>query len=133
MISNAAGIMELVRYITRGYESLARPQSEDLISDGGLQFAGVDEICLILTRMCVARHTLPRRDSQIEKAVCSTGIFAGQKYGTESDVEVITLRLRLIFNRASDPRYGLNVRHDLTPPLAYVLQPCGLLLAASVV
>ena len=58
---------------------------------------------------------------------------------TERDVEVIMLRLRLIFHSGRDRRDGLNVRHDLTPfvcPLnslglisstvTYVLQPYDL-------
>src|SRR6516164_7021605 len=116
MISDTAGVTELVRDIARGHESLARSQSEDLVSDDGLQFAGEDKICLILARMCMTRHTLPGRDSQIDEAVCSSRVFAREKDRTKGDVKVITLRLRLIFNGGGDVRHSLKVTR--IPPLS---------------
>src|SRR5215469_5134 len=115
MISDIAGVPELVRYITRGHESLARPQCEDLVSYGSLQFAGEDKIRLILTRMCMTRHTLAGRDFQIEEAISSSRIFARKKDRTKGNVEIVTLRLWFILDCRSDIKGGCNVRHELTP------------------
>src|SRR5262249_43876621 len=59
--------------------------------------------------MCMTRHTFSRRESQIEEAICSSRIFARKKDRTQGNVEVITLRFRLIFNPRGDVRDGLNV------------------------
>ena len=48
MINDIAGVPELVLYITRGDESFASPHCEDLVSDGGFQFAGEDKKCFVL-------------------------------------------------------------------------------------
>src|SRR5215510_8316036 len=112
MISDTAGVTELVRYIAWGYESFTSPQCEDLLSDGSFQFAGKHKQCFILARMCMSRHAFSRRDSQIEEAICSSRIFAREKDRTESDVEVITLRFRLILNGGSHFSDHLNVIHS---------------------
>src|SRR5215468_8458649 len=109
MISDAAGITELVRYITRGDESFASPHCEDLVSDGGFQFAREDKKRFVLARMCMTGHAFSRRDSHIQEAVCSCRIFARQKDGTKRDVEIITLKLPLISNSRGDARDVANV------------------------
>ena len=51
MISDVTRVAELVGDITRGDESLARSQREDLVADDGLQFAGDYKQCFILARV----------------------------------------------------------------------------------
>jgi len=76
MISDTAGVPELVRYIARGKESFASPKRENFVSDGSFQFAGKHKQCFILARMCMSRHAFTGRNSQIEEAICSSRIFA---------------------------------------------------------
>src|SRR5262245_29917827 len=112
MISDIAGVPELVRYVTRGDESFASSHCEDLVSDGGFQFAGEDKKRFVLARVCMTGHAYSRRDPQIEEAICSSRIFAREKDRPERDVEVITPRFRLIFNCGGVARRPLNVIHN---------------------
>jgi hypothetical protein len=71
-----ARITQPVRDVTRGDERIAYAENKDLVSDDDLQFSGEDIIRLILTRMRMTRHTHPRRETQFQEAVFSSGICA---------------------------------------------------------
>src|SRR5262245_51054227 len=112
MISDTAGVPELVRYITRGDESFAGPQCEDPVSDGSFQFAGDDKKRFVLARMCMTWHAFPGRDPQIEEAICSSRIFAREKDRPERNIEIIKSRFRQIFNCGGTAKEPLNVIHN---------------------
>ncbi len=76
VILGVATITQLVGDVARGDESIAFPKNKDLVSDDDLQLSGEDMVHLILTRMRMTRHTHPRRETRLNEAVFSSGIFA---------------------------------------------------------
>src|SRR5262249_50325993 len=90
---------------------IARPENENLVSYGDLQFSGQDKIRFILARMRMPRHAHSRRETDFQKAVCTAGIGARQTDGADTDVEVIAIGSRLIFNWRGSLSGGWNVMH----------------------
>ena len=76
VILDLARITQLVGDVARGDESIAFPKNKYLVSDDDLQFSEEDIVGLILTRMRMTRHTHPRRETRLNEAVLSSGIFA---------------------------------------------------------
>jgi hypothetical protein len=98
VVLDIAGIAQLVRYVAWGHEAVARPENEDLVSYGDLQFTDQDKICFILAGMSMSRHAHSRRKTDFKKAVCTAGVGARQTNGADSHVEVIAVGSGLMFN-----------------------------------
>ena len=77
MIRGAAGIAQLVRYVPRGYEGIARPENKNLISDGDFQLSRSDIVRFILARVYMTRHAYPWRQAHFEEAISTSGICTG--------------------------------------------------------
>ena len=98
MILGVARITELVGDVARSHESIACLENKDLLSDDDLQFSGENIVPLVLARMRMTRHTYTRRETHLQEAVFSSGLWARQAYGADTDVKVTTFGSRLIFD-----------------------------------
>ena len=74
VVLDVAGIAQLVRDVARRHEAIARPEDEDLVSDGDLQLSGQDKIRFILARVRMPRHAHSGRETGFQKAVCAAGV-----------------------------------------------------------
>src|SRR5262249_57998846 len=84
--SNLAGIGQLVRYITRGDESFASPQCEDLLSYSGFQFAGKDKKRFVLARVYMRRWFSSGRQHCLHQKEGSVGILLFSEVGRQIPV-----------------------------------------------
>ena len=76
MILSVARITELVGDVAGSHESITCLKNKDLLSDDDLQFSGKDIVSFILACMRMTRHTYPRRETHLQKAVFSAGLHA---------------------------------------------------------
>ena len=97
MIFGVARITQLMRDVAWSHQAITRLEGEDLSADGGFQFSGEDIVCLILTRVHMPRHILPRRERRLEKTVRSSGICARQTQPTATSKSQ-ALRSCLVFD-----------------------------------
>jgi len=98
VIFDVAGIAKLVRDVTRRHESIAFSENKDLVSQDDLEFSPENIIDFILTRVRVTRHHHPGRETNVQEAVCSTGVGAGQAYAADAHVKIITFGSRLMLD-----------------------------------
>jgi len=60
--------------------------------------------------MSMARHAHPGRETNLQEAIRSAGVFAGQTHGADAHVKVGTPRPRLMFDRQSSVSWGLSCK-----------------------
>src|SRR5580704_13853707 len=95
----------------RCHEAIAWPEHKDLVSYGDLQFSEQDKIRFILARMRMPRHAHSRRETDLQEAVCTSGVVARQTNGADTHVEVMAVRSRLMFDCRSSMILCWNVMH----------------------
>src|SRR5215510_545858 len=111
VVLDVAGIAQLVRDVTGCHKAIARPENEDVISYGDLQFTGQDKIRFILASMRMSRHAHSRREADFQEAVGTAGVGARQTDRADTDIEVTAAGSRLMLNRQSSVPGGWTVMH----------------------
>src|SRR5262245_20711928 len=98
VVLDVAGITQLVRYVARRHEAIARPEDENLVSDGDVELSGQDKIRFIFARVRMPRHAHSGRETGFQKTVCAAGVGARQTDGADTDVEVVAVGSGLILD-----------------------------------
>jgi hypothetical protein len=99
MILGVSRITQLVGNVARRHETVAWLEDKRFASDDDLQFSGEDKVGFILTRMRMARHTHPGRETSLQEAIRSAGVVPRQTHGADAHVKVGALGSRLMFDR----------------------------------
>jgi hypothetical protein len=84
--------------VARGHEGIAGVKDKKPVSDGDLELSGKDKVCLIFTRMRMARHAYSGRGTYLQEAICPSRICAGQTYRPDANVKVKAFRSGLMFD-----------------------------------